>query len=97
MLAQMMTKHILYSVAEAQNPDTYETEQAKMPVKDFDIAITESGYQEYVNSNLDLERYNYVGFTFESGLAKGMYVDDMEIVHVLPSGRQFVVYLKAVK
>lgn len=98
MLAQMMKPHNLYSVTETKNANTYEMEKTKTLVKQINVAIVESGYQQYLSNNMDLQQYSYIGFTFDDGdsFEKGMYVDGMEIVHVLPTSRQTVLYLKAV-
>lgn len=98
MLNGMMIKHKVYSVQLMRNENTYEEEKTKVFNNDIYIAISDAGYQQYLSNDLELQQYSFVGITKDLSVPvmKGNFIDNMEVVHVLKMGKQYVLYLKEV-
>lgn len=99
MLNGIMVKHKVYSVQITRNENTYEEEKTKVYNNDIYVAISDAGYQQYLSNDLELQQYSFVGITKDLSVQvkKGYFIDDMEVVHVLKMGRQYVLYLKEVE
>lgn len=99
MLNGMMVKHKVFTVQLTKNENTYEEEKTKIFNSDIYVAISDAGYQQYLSDDLELQQYSFVGITKDLSVTvkKGYFIDNMEVVHVLKMGRQYVLYLKEIE
>ena len=65
--------------------------------KEVEVAVSYISHSDYLQNDLKLKEVSHIGFTHNNTLSIGMEVDNYEIVFVLPTGREFVLYLKEIR
>ena len=84
---------------------TYQTEKneyqedvkTRIPYKEVEVAVSYIAHSDYLQNDLKLKEVSHIGFMHDSTLSICMEVDNYEIVFVLPTGREFVLYLKEIR
>lgn len=71
--------------------------KTRIPYKEVEVAVSYIAHSDYLQNDLKLKEVSHIGFTHDSTLSIGMEVDNYEIVFVLPTGREFVLYLKEIR
>ena len=84
---------------------TYQTEKneyqedvkTRIPYKEVEVAVSYIAHSDCLQNDLKLKEVSHIGFTHDNTLSIGMEVDNYEIVFILSTGREFVLYLKEIR
>ena len=71
--------------------------KTRIPYKEVEVAVSYISHSDYLQNDLKLKEVSHIGFTHDNTLSIGMEVDNYEIVFILPTGREFVLYLKEIR
>ena len=84
-------------IYQTEKNEYQEDVKTRVLYKEVEVAVSYIAHSDYLQNDLRLKEVSHIGFTHDRTLSIGMEVDNYEIVFVLPTGREFVLYLKEIR